>query len=122
MRVLLSVLAVIKMCMVKIGWEQIQVSKSCAELVTSVITFSQQLVYMKRPKNYVIAPHLHNAIKRGVLFTKEVLFIKIGKVRVDFYDDDKSYLENTVANKSDVVLLALECMGLKCPKRVRLLR
>ena len=68
--------------------------------------FSQQLAYMKRPKNYVIAPHVHNAVKREVLFTKEVLFIKSGKVRVDFYDDGKNYLESTVVNKGDVVLLA----------------
>ncbi|MDK9694555.1 MAG: hypothetical protein OEL19_09985 [Sulfurimonas sp.] len=52
--------------------------------------FSQQLAYMKRPKDYVIPPHVHNAVVREVQFTKEVLFIKSGKVRVDFYDDDKT--------------------------------
>lgn len=68
--------------------------------------FSQQLAYMKRPKDYVIAPHVHNAVKREVLFTKEVLFIRSGKVRVDFYDDDKNYLESTVVSAGDVILLA----------------
>lgn len=50
------------------------------------------------------------------MFIKEVLFIKNTKVRVDFYDDDKSYLENTVANKSDVVLLAFGGHGFEMPE------
>lgn len=68
--------------------------------------FSQQLAYMNRPQGYVIAPHVHNAVPREVQFTKEVLFIKSGKVRVDFYDDDQNYLESRVLNQGDVVLLA----------------
>jgi len=68
--------------------------------------FSQQLAYMNRPKNYVIPPHVHNAVQRDVHFTQEVLVIKSGKVRVDFYDDDKNYLESTILNQGDVILLA----------------
>ena len=68
--------------------------------------FSQQLAYMKRPKNYVIHPHVHNAVSREVRYTQEVLYIKSGKVRVDFYDDNKNYLQSTILNKGDVVLLA----------------
>ena len=68
--------------------------------------FSQQLAYMKRAKDYVIAPHVHNAVSRDVQFTKEVLYIKSGKVRVDFYDDDKKYLESTILEAGDVILLA----------------
>ena len=52
--------------------------------------FSQQLAYMNRPLGYEIQPHIHNAVLREVQFTKEVLFIKSGKVRVDFYDDEKT--------------------------------
>jgi hypothetical protein len=68
--------------------------------------FSQQLGYMNRPKGYVIDPHVHNLVERKVTLTQEVLFIKSGKVRVDFYDDDKNYLESRVLNKGDVILLA----------------
>lgn len=68
--------------------------------------FSQQLAYMNRPKAYVIAPHVHNAVPREVEFTKEVLFIKSGCVRIDFYDDKQNYLESTILNTGDVVLLA----------------
>ena len=68
--------------------------------------FSQQLAYMKRPKNYMIPPHVHNPILREVQLTQEVLFIKSGKVRVDFYDDDKNYLESKILGAGDVILLA----------------
>jgi len=68
--------------------------------------FSQQLAYMKRPKDYVISPHVHNPVPREVQFTKEVLYLKSGKVRVDFYDDQQNYIESTVLNAGDVILLA----------------
>jgi len=68
--------------------------------------FSQQLGYMNRPKGYVIPPHVHNAVTRSVQYTKEVLFIRSGKVRVDFYDDEQNYLESRVLGTGDVILLA----------------
>lgn len=68
--------------------------------------FSQQLGYMNRPQGYVIQPHVHNAVAREVQFTKEVLIIKSGKVRVDFYDDDQHYLESRILSQGDIVLLA----------------
>jgi hypothetical protein len=68
--------------------------------------FSQQLAYMNRPAGYVIQPHVHNPVKREVSFTKEVLIIRSGRVRVDFYDDDKNYLESRILDTGDVLLLA----------------
>ncbi len=68
--------------------------------------FSQQLGYMNRKKKYVIYPHMHNSVPRDVQFTQEVLFIKSGKVRVDYYDKEKNYLESRILNKGDIVLLA----------------
>ena len=68
--------------------------------------YSQQLGYMNRPKGYVIQPHLHNAVPREVEFTKEVLFIKSGVVRIDFYDDYQNYFESHILVQGDVVLLA----------------
>lgn len=68
--------------------------------------FSQQLGYMNRPKGYVIPPHVHNPVAREVHFTKEVLFVKSGKVRVDFYGEDQAYLESRILFQGDFVLLA----------------
>jgi mannose-6-phosphate isomerase-like protein (cupin superfamily) len=68
--------------------------------------FSQQLAYMNRPRGYVIPPHVHNPVERNVHHTKEVLFVRSGKVRVDFYDDDQNYLESRILGAGDVILLA----------------
>jgi mannose-6-phosphate isomerase-like protein (cupin superfamily) len=68
--------------------------------------FSQQLAYMNRPQGYEIPPHVHNSVRREVHYTKEVLFIRSGKVRVDFYDDDRRYLESRILSQGDVLLLA----------------
>jgi hypothetical protein len=68
--------------------------------------FSQQLGYMNRPKGYVIPPHRHNIVPREVIHTQEVLFIKAGKVRVDFYNDQQDYLESRIIVTGDVILLA----------------
>lgn len=68
--------------------------------------FSQQLGYMCRPAGHVIDPHVHNPVSRKVHFTNEVLFIKSGRVRVDFYDDQRTYLESRFLRSGDVLLLA----------------
>ena len=68
--------------------------------------FSQQLGYMNRPKGYKILPHIHQKIERTIQFTQEVLFIKKGLVRVDFYRNDKTYLNSKLINAGDVILLS----------------
>ncbi|WP_266169823.1 hypothetical protein [Dyella subtropica] len=69
-------------------------------------TYSQQIGYMNRPAGYVIPPHVHNAVRREVQYTKEVLLIRSGRLRVDFYSDTKDYLESTILEAGDVILLA----------------
>ena len=69
-------------------------------------TFSQQLAYMNRPKGHIIDPHVHNPVQREVVWTQEVLFVRSGHVRVDFYSDAKEYLESRVLERGDVILLA----------------
>jgi len=68
--------------------------------------FSQQLGYMNRPKGYQIVPHIHKVFDRKVELTQEVLFVKKGKVRVDFYHADRTYLESKIITEGDVILLA----------------
>lgn len=69
-------------------------------------SFSQQLGYMCRPRGYIVKPHVHNPVPREVIHTNEVLFIRSGRVRVDFYSDDQIYLESRVLETGDVILLA----------------
>ena len=68
--------------------------------------FSQQLAYMNRPAGYKIAPHVHNKVQREVFYTQEVLFIKKGKVKIDFYDNDKNCIDTRILETGDVILLA----------------
>lgn len=69
-------------------------------------TFSQQLAYMQHPAGKVIAPHMHNPVRREVQYTLEVLVIKRGKLRVDFYSEAQSYIESRILVGGDVILLA----------------
>lgn len=66
---------------------------------------SQQMGFMRHPAGKVIEPHLHNHIARSVNYTQEALFIRRGKIRVDFYSDARSYLVSYVLQTGDVVLL-----------------
>ena len=60
---------------------------------------------MNRPKGYIIAPHSHNKIERKIETTNETLIIKSGKVRIDFFDENKNYLKSKILNKGDIILL-----------------
>ena len=68
--------------------------------------FSQQLAFMKHPKGKIIPPHVHNKVSRNVLNTLEVLFLKRGKLRVDFYSNDRSYIKSQILNSGDIILLS----------------
>jgi mannose-6-phosphate isomerase-like protein (cupin superfamily) len=68
--------------------------------------FSQQLAYMHHPVGKIIQPHVHNQVIREVHFTQEVLFIKKGRLRVDFYDENQKYFESYILEAGDVILLA----------------
>ena len=67
--------------------------------------FSQQLAYMNRPAGHVIKPHVHNPVKRDVVWTQEVLFVRSGRLRVDFFTDGRHYLESTILSAGDVIML-----------------
>jgi len=75
--------------------------------------FSQQLGYMNHPVGYVIPPHVHNPVVREVQYTKEVLLIKKGKLRVDFFSEEQEYLESTILETGDVILLSNGGHGFK---------
>lgn len=74
---------------------------------------SQQIGYMNRPSGYVIKPHRHNLVPREVHLTQEVLLIRKGKVRVDFYSDEQQYISSEILLKGDVILLSNGGHGFK---------
>lgn len=76
--------------------------------------YSQQLAFMKHPSGHVIQPHIHNIVKREVLYTKETLVIIKGKMRCDFYTMNQKYLKSVVVNAGDVILLVSGGHGFEC--------
>lgn len=68
-------------------------------------SLSQQLAYMHHPAGKVIDAHMHNPVPRMVAYTQETLFIKRGRLRVDFFDDQQTYLESRELAPGDVILL-----------------
>lgn len=83
--------------------------------------YSQQLAYMHHPAGRIIDAHVHNPVHRNVVYTQEVLFIKKGKLRVDFYDDYKDYLESHILETGDTILLASGGHGFKVLEEVEMI-
>lgn len=83
--------------------------------------FSQQLAYMRHPKGKLIDPHIHNPLSREVFFTQEVLFIRKGRLRVDFYNDEHVYLESRELLAGDAILLAAGGHGFEVLEEVEMI-
>jgi hypothetical protein len=66
---------------------------------------SQQLASMSYEHGKVIPAHTHNPVPREVSYTQEALFIRKGKVRVDFYTQRREYRLSRVLGAGDVILL-----------------
>ncbi len=81
---------------------------------------SQQVAYMQHPKGHLIAPHVHNKVVREVHYTQEVLVLRKGKLRVDFYDKEKNYLESRILEAGDLILLATGGHGFKVLEEVEM--
>lgn len=84
-------------------------------------TFPQQLAYMNHPAGHAIAPHSHRPMLREVTHTQEVLLIRKGRLRVDFYDDAQAYLQSAVLEAGDVILLAAGGHGFEALEEVEMI-
>jgi Mannose-6-phosphate isomerase len=83
--------------------------------------YSQQIAYMHHPMGKVIDAHVHNLVHRNVVLTQEVLFVKKGKLRIDFYDDYQDYLESYTLAEGDVILLTSGGHGFKVLEEVEMI-
>jgi mannose-6-phosphate isomerase-like protein (cupin superfamily) len=83
--------------------------------------FSQQLAYMQHPAGKVIDPHVHNPVPRQVHYTQEVLLLKRGRLKVDFYDDQQFYLESRLLEAGDVILLAAGGHGFEALEEIEMI-
>lgn len=82
---------------------------------------SQQVAYMHHPAGKKIDAHVHNIVSRSVVMTQEVLIIKKGKLRVDFYDEYQDYLESRILKAGDVILLVSGGHGFEAEEEVEMI-
>jgi hypothetical protein len=82
---------------------------------------SQQVAYMRHPEGKIIQPHFHNPLPREVIYTQEVLFLKRGKLRVDFYNDHLEYIESHVLGAGDTLLLIKGAHGFEVLEEIEMI-
>ena len=68
-------------------------------------SYGQQVAYMNRPKGEIIKAHIHEPISRQLVGTQEVLYVRSGRIRVDFYESDRTYVSSAVLLPGDLMLL-----------------
>jgi hypothetical protein len=68
-------------------------------------SFSQQVAYMRHPKDLVISPHVHNMVTRQVLYTQEVPLVRKGSVQINLYSSKRRFLTSRVLGAGDLILL-----------------
>ena len=83
--------------------------------------YSQQVAYMHHPAGKLIDAHVHNPVHRNVVMTQEVLFIKRGRLRADFYDEYEDYLESRELEAGDLILLVSGGHGFKVLEEVEMI-
>lgn len=82
---------------------------------------SQQIAYMNHPMGKVIQAHVHRPVPREVQFTQETLFIRSGKLRVDFFREDHTYVVSTILTEGDAILLVRGGHGFECLEPVEMI-
>lgn len=68
-------------------------------------SYGQQVAYMNRPKGEIIKAHIHEPISRTLIGTQEVLYIRKGRIRVDFYESNRTYVSSMILEAGDLMLL-----------------
>ena len=66
---------------------------------------SLQLGFVKYPAGGVIQPHVHLPLARHIVGTGEVLFVRLGKVEVSLYDDERQLVAQRLLQQGDLILL-----------------
>ena len=84
-------------------------------------SFTHQVGFINRPKGYFIKPHTHKNFTRKINKTSEVLFVKSGIIRVDFYSNKKKYIFSKLLKKEDLIILNDGSHGFKVLKKCKLI-
>ena len=79
-------------------------------------SFTQQVGFISHNKGTYIKPHTHTKFLRKIYKTSEVLYVKKGKIRVDFYLSKKKYLFSKIVTKNKILILLEGSHGFKILK------
>ena len=66
---------------------------------------SQQVGFICNPAGAMIAPHVHNPVRRTIVGTSEAIFVRRGRVRLDLYDEDRRLVTSRALDAGDLVFL-----------------
>ena len=83
--------------------------------------FVHQVGLINHPKDYVIKPHTHKNFLRKINKTSEVLYVKKGILRVDFYNNKKKYFLSKILKKDQIIILIEGSHGFKVLKKCELI-
>lgn len=67
-------------------------------------TFKQQVGFIVYNKDGRIDAHIHRELPRALKGTSEILILKKGHVRVDFYSQEKNYIKSKDLFPCDVLI------------------
>jgi len=82
---------------------------------------THQVGFINRPQGYLIKPHTHKNFLRKIHKTSEILFVKSGILRVDFYTNKKKYLFSKLLKREDLIILNDGSHGFKMIKKCKLI-
>ena len=95
-------------------------SKAGANFITNP-KISQQLAHMKYKKGHQIKCHYHKKWKRMITTTMEVLFIKKGKLKVNFYTVSGKFFLNKILSEKDTILFIYGGHGFEVIRNVSMI-
>lgn len=52
-----------------------------------------------------LLPHIHNEVKREVLWTQEVIYVRKGRIMAHIFDTKEQKIEDVVVSEGDVIIL-----------------
>jgi mannose-6-phosphate isomerase-like protein (cupin superfamily) len=64
-----------------------------------------QMGYMSYAKGKEIQAHMHKPYRRETFGTQEVIFVKKGRVQVNFFSDEEEYVSSKILEMNDWLVL-----------------
>jgi len=72
-----------------------------------------QIGAMRRPLGHEVEPHVHSPVERELIGTKEVLFVRSGRIIIDFYDEEREIVTSIEMVSGDVIYLHMGGHGIR---------